>query len=68
MKKSTNLFISKTRLQLRNLPRRHFEIPEVKELMKVVAEEWSKTLSPEDYKLKFKGKKLITHIKIMKDN
>lgn len=35
--------------------------------MKVVAEEWSKTLTPEDKKKLYKGKKLIVHAKIMKD-
>ena len=44
---STNLFVSKTRLQIRNLPRREFFEEELKQLMKVVAEEWSKTLTPE---------------------
>jgi RNA recognition motif-containing protein len=67
LKESTNLFVSKTRLQVRNLPRREFDVPELKELMKVVAEEWSKTLSPDDVKKFYKGKKLITHAKIMKD-
>ena len=47
LKASTNLFISKTRIQMRNLPRRDFYEKELKELMRVVAEEWSKTLTPE---------------------
>ena len=50
LKKSTNLYISETRLQLRNLPKRDFFEPELKEFMRVVAEEWSKTLSVEDRK------------------
>ena len=45
LKASTNLYVSKTRLQIRNLPRREFFEPELKEVMKVVAEEWSKTLT-----------------------
>lgn len=67
LKNSTNLFVSKSRLQIRNLPRREFDVAELKELMKVVADEWSKTLSAEDFKTHFKGKKLIKHAKIMKD-
>ena len=35
--------------------------------MRVVAEEWSKTLSKEDLKAHYKNKKLITHTKIMMD-
>lgn len=50
LKASTNLFISKTRIQMRNLPRRDFYEKELKELMRVVAEEWSKTLTPEELK------------------
>ena len=67
LKNSTNLFISKTRLQVRNLPRRAFDVSETKELMRVVADEWSKTLSKEQYAADYKGKKHITHVKIMKD-
>jgi len=67
LKNSTNLFISKTRIQVRNLPRREFDVKEVKELMRVVAEEWSKTLDKDECKTKYKGKKLVTHIKVMKD-
>lgn len=67
LKNSTNLFVSTTRLQIRNLPRRDFDVPELKELMRFVAEEWSKTLSAEDYKTHYKGKKHVKHAKIMKD-
>ena len=67
LKKSTNLYVSKTRLQVRNLPRREFFEKEMKELMKYVAEEWSKTLSPDLFKSLYKGKKTVLHIKIMKD-
>jgi len=67
LKASSNLFISKTRLQVRNLPRRDFNSQEMKELMLVVAKEWSKTLSSDDFKSKYHSKKLITHIKVMKD-
>ena len=47
LKSSSNLFISKTRLQIRNLPRKEFFEKELKELMRVVAEEWSQTLTNE---------------------
>jgi RNA recognition motif-containing protein len=67
LKGSSNLFISKTRLQIRNLPRKEFYEPELKELMRVVCEEWSKTLSAKDKALKFKNKKLIAHVKVMRD-
>jgi RNA recognition motif-containing protein len=67
LKASTNLFISKTRLQIRNLPRREFFEKELKELMRVVSQEWAATLSPERKKAEFMHKKLIAHVKIMKD-
>ena len=35
--------------------------------MNVVAQEWSKTLDKESQKLHFKNKKLISHVKIMRD-
>ena len=61
------MFVSKTRLQLRNLPRREFFEPELKELIKVVADEWGKTLSDHEKKDKFKNKKLTTQLKVMRD-
>ena len=67
LKASTNLYVSKTRLQIRNLPRREFFEPELKELMKVAAEEWSQTLSKEDKQKLFRNKKHIVHTKIMRD-
>ena len=48
LKNSTNLYVSTTRLQIRNLPRREFFEAELKELMKVAAEEWSHTLSKDE--------------------
>jgi len=59
LKASTNLYVSKTRLQIRNLPRREFFEPEMKELMRVVAEEWSHTLDPDVKKKIYKNKKLL---------
>ena len=35
--------------------------------MKVVAEEWSKTLSDDDRKTQYKNKKLIAQVKVMRD-
>ena len=67
LKNTTNLYISKTRLQLRNLPRRDFFEAELKELMRVVAEEWSKTLAQDEQRQLYVNKKLITHVKIMRD-
>lgn len=67
LKASTNLFISHTRLQLRNLPRKSFYEKELKELGRAVAEEWSKTLSPEDKSSFYTKKKLVSHVKVMRD-
>jgi hypothetical protein len=52
---------------MRNLPRKEFFEAELKELMKVVAVEWSNTLSKEDKSSQYKNKKLIVHIKVMRD-
>lgn len=41
--KNTNLFVSKKRLNLRNLPKKSFYEPELKELMLVVIDEWFKS-------------------------
>jgi hypothetical protein len=43
---STNLFVSKKRIQIRGLPRKDFFEGELKELMMVVIEEWLKTKTP----------------------
>jgi len=49
------------------LPRKEFFEAELKELMRVVAEEWSHTLSKEEKAALYKNKKLIAHTKIMRD-
>tara|TARA_B110000285_G_C15111597_1_gene611455 strand:- start:332 stop:1138 length:807 start_codon:yes stop_codon:yes gene_type:complete len=49
------------------LPRRDFYEPELKELMRVVAEEWSKTMTKEESIKNYRSKKLISHVKIMRD-
>lgn len=43
LSKSTNLFVSKRRIQVRNLPKREFFEKELKELMLVVIDEWLKS-------------------------
>lgn len=35
--------------------------------MRVVAEEWSKTLDKDTFIKQYKNKKLINHVKVMKD-
>lgn len=35
--------------------------------MNVVAEEWSKTLAKEEYLKMYKNKKLLSHVKVMRD-
>ena len=67
LKNSTNLYVSTTRLQIRNLPRREFFEAELKELMKVAAEEWSHTLSKAEKQELYHNKKLVSHTKIMRD-
>ena len=42
--KNTNLFVSKTRLTLRNFPKKEFFEAELKELANLVVKEWVKTL------------------------
>ena len=64
--KNTNLFVSKKRIQIRNLPRRDFFEKELKELMMVVIDEWLKTV--DDKKLKEqKKKKFLKQVKILRD-
>jgi hypothetical protein len=41
--KNTNLFVSKNRISLRNLPKKEFYEKELKELMTIVCENWLKT-------------------------
>lgn len=67
LKASTNLYVSKTRLQIRNLPRREFFEPELKQLCLTTATNWSKTLDAEEYKSEYKNKKLLLQIKVMRD-
>lgn len=43
LKKNTNLFVSRKRISIRNLPKRDFLEKELKELMLVVIDEWLKS-------------------------
>ena len=45
LNKSPNLFVSKLRLALRNLPLHKFYEQELRELLNVVVDEWLKSLS-----------------------
>lgn len=58
MKKNTNLFVSKTRLTVRNLPKREFYEKELKELANLVVEEWIKTLK-KNKKKEMRKQKLV---------
>ncbi len=42
LSKSTNLFVSRKRIQVRNLPKKEFYEGELKELIMVVIDEWLK--------------------------
>lgn len=50
LKKSSNLFVSNTRMTIRHLPKRDFFEKELKELILMVIDEWSKTLNEEQRK------------------
>ena len=64
LKKSPNLAVSEVRLQLRNLPKREFHDPELRELMVAVIEAYKE----ENPTVKLpKIKLLIKQIKVLKD-
>ena len=64
LKKSPNLSVSKVRLQLRNLPKREFNEPELRELMIAVIEAYKET----EKKVKLpKAKSMIKQVKVLKD-
>ena len=70
LSKSTNLFVSRKRIQIRGLPRRDFFEGELKELMMVVIGEWIKTKDPNaDTSLTTKSqkKKYLKQVKILRD-
>jgi RNA recognition motif-containing protein len=60
------LFISKSRISIRNLPKREFYEKELKELMNVVIEEWLKT-KPDVQKSEGHKKKFLKQIKVLRD-
>ena len=64
LKKSPNLSVSKVRLQLRNLPKKQFNEPELRELMIAVVEAYKEA----EKKTKLaKAKTLIRQVKVLKD-
>lgn len=64
MKKSPNLSVSQVRLQLRNLPKREFNEPELRELMIAVIDAYKE----QEKKTKLpKAKALIKQVKVLKD-
>lgn len=68
--KSTNLFVSKKRIQMRGLPRKDFFEAELKELMMVVIEEWIKKNNPHvdsSVTTKSQKKKYLKQVKILRD-
>ena len=64
--KNTNLFVSKKRIQIRNLPKREFFEKELKELTYVVIDEWMKQVPDAESKSKNK-RKYMKHVKILRD-
>lgn len=66
LNKSTNLFVSRTRMTIRNLPKRDFFEKELKELIMLVVDEWMKTLTPEQKK-QASQKKLVKQVKVLRD-
>lgn len=64
LKKSPNLSVSKVRMQLRNLPKREFNEPELRELMVAVVEAYKE--HTKNTKLP-KPKSLIKQVKVLKD-
>ena len=66
LSKNTNLFVSKNRISLRNLPKKEFYEKELKELMNIVAEEWLKT-KPDVLKQEGHKKKWVKQVKVLRD-
>ena len=64
LKKSPNLSVSKVRLQLRNLPKREFHEPELRELMVAVIQAYKEAEQKEHLP---KAKTLIRQVKVLKD-
>ena len=69
LKKSPNLSVSQVRLQLRNLPKKEFHEPELRELMVAVVEAYKENEEQETgspVKMP-RIKSLIRQIKVLKD-
>ena len=69
LKKSPNLAVASTRLQLRNLPKKQFYEPEVRALMVSVVEAYKKAMDDGELpKVKLpKLKKTIVQVKVLRD-
>ena len=61
------MFVSRRRIQIRNLPKREFYEGELKELMMVVIEEWLKVNGKEAANSKSQKKKYLKQVKILRD-
>jgi len=68
LNKSPNLYVSKNRLVLRNLPLFKFYEQELKELMQIVVKDWIKSLPLVEQNEVARKKKLIHQVKILKDS
>ena len=67
LKKNPNLFISETRLCVRNLPRKYTE-KELKTIIQHFLEEWKHSLTHDERKLMaLKTKKIIHQVKVLVD-
>ena len=64
LKKSPNLSVSSVRLQLRNLPKREFHDPELRELMVAVIDAYKESTGKKKMP---KVKSLIRQVKVLKD-
>eukprot|EP00349_Pseudokeronopsis_sp_Brazil_P004179 CAMPEP_0202969378 /NCGR_PEP_ID=MMETSP1396-20130829/15064_1 /ASSEMBLY_ACC=CAM_ASM_000872 /TAXON_ID= /ORGANISM="Pseudokeronopsis sp., Strain Brazil" /LENGTH=124 /DNA_ID=CAMNT_0049696817 /DNA_START=752 /DNA_END=1126 /DNA_ORIENTATION=+ len=62
LKKNPNLLVSKTRISLRNLPKKEFFEPELKDLMRLVVEEYLKETVKDEKKVQ----DLLMHKKFIK--
>ena len=67
LQKSTNLSVSKRRVALRNLPRKDFLEKELKELCLLVISDFHKTLPEAPALAKIKAKKMLTQVKVLRD-
>ena len=66
--KNPNLFISNSRVSLRNLPKKEFYEKELKDLMNLVVEEYMKTKKLDETQIKYEltHKKFIKQVKVLR--